>query len=382
MQNSTPVQHGNITHSVDTYEKPAHYGELPEGLDSESGGGPGTSSSSIDYASIRIPKSVRDAAPIRGELVTKDFDPWSKQSQFIPSGRRRALLIGIHYSGSAELRGPKHDVEFTRYLLRHKFGFQREDFRILMDREPDSYIGEIRQPTREEILDGMRWLVEGAQEGDSLWLSFSGHGAQIPDTSNDEPDGMDEAILPVDYATSSYIVDDEMHHILVRGTPRGARLTILFDACHCGSGMDLPCEYKLNGSFMYTGIKSSEESRLLRPAEALSWESEPPTGFVSMVQPEMCSHSRVGEVIMLSGCRDDQMSAENHNGASTTGVMTFLLIRALEWKEGPYGHMGVNNYLELIQHMTEVIKKVKGCQGQTPQISTSHPFDLTSPFYI
>ena len=33
-------------------------------------------------------------------------------------------------------------------------------------------------PTRTNIEDGFRWLVEGARAGDALFLYFSGHGGR------------------------------------------------------------------------------------------------------------------------------------------------------------------------------------------------------------
>ncbi len=67
-------------------------------------------------------------------------------------------------------------------------------------------------PTKENMLDGMRWLVKDAQPHDSLFfhcntakdwsicsLSFSlldsGHGGQTEDLDEDEVDGCDEGPL-------------------------------------------------------------------------------------------------------------------------------------------------------------------------------------------
>lgn len=154
---------------------------------------------------------------------------------FRPSGRRKALLVGINYRGtSAELRGCVRDVTFVHHLLTTKFGFHNSDFVVLTD-EPSGISGVRRgAPTRSTIIDSLRWLVSGARPGDSLWFSFSGHGSQVRDTSGDESDGYDETILPVDYRKSGHIVDDDLYDI-VRRIARGARLTVLLDACHSGT---------------------------------------------------------------------------------------------------------------------------------------------------
>lgn len=47
-------------------------------------------------------------------------------------------------------------------------------------------------PTRENMLDAMRWLVRGARADDALFFHYSGHGGQVRDRDGDEIDGMDE----------------------------------------------------------------------------------------------------------------------------------------------------------------------------------------------
>jgi uncharacterized caspase-like protein len=53
------------------------------------------------------------------------------------------------------------------------------------------------RPTRQNILEAMRWLASGNQSGDSLFFHFSGHGGQQQDRTGDEDDGYDETILPM-----------------------------------------------------------------------------------------------------------------------------------------------------------------------------------------
>ena len=59
--------------------------------------------------------------------------------------------------------------------------------------------GEHEEPTRENMMAAIQSLVAGAADGDSLFFHFSGHGTQQRDTSGDEADGMDEALVPLDY---------------------------------------------------------------------------------------------------------------------------------------------------------------------------------------
>lgn len=158
---------------------------------------------------------------------------------------RKALLIGAGYKDDprAALAGPTTDVRIMRYLLTTKFGFDPADLTVLTD---DPVTHDLRQtrlrgiPTRAAILEAMRDLVAGATAGDSLLVFFAGHGTRVVDTSGDEEDGFDEAIVPVDYATAGVILDDTLHDVLVRPLPRGVRIFVLFDACHSATAVDLP----------------------------------------------------------------------------------------------------------------------------------------------
>ncbi len=72
-----------------------------------------------------------------------------------------------------------------------------------------------------------------------LTISIS-KGGQIKDTSGDELDGLDECLIPSDYQQKGVIIDDDWNYRLFARLPNGVHLTVVFDCCHSGSGMDLP----------------------------------------------------------------------------------------------------------------------------------------------
>jgi metacaspase-1 len=51
---------------------------------------------------------------------------------------------------------------------------------------------------------------------------------------------MNETICPTDFQSAGQIVDDDLNTRLVRRVPSGCILHALLDACHSGTGMDLP----------------------------------------------------------------------------------------------------------------------------------------------
>ncbi|SJL15141.1 uncharacterized protein ARMOST_18626 [Armillaria ostoyae] len=121
-------------------------------------------------------------------------------------------------------------------LLLPENDYKARDITVLTD-------DTVNKPTRKNILDALSRLFEGAKSNDSLFLHYSGHGDQIPDTNGDEVDGKDEGIESYD---SSVIIDDDIHEML-RSLPSGCQLTALFDSCHSGTILDLPYTYNCIG---------------------------------------------------------------------------------------------------------------------------------------
>jgi hypothetical protein len=109
---------------------------------------------------------------------------------------RRALLIGINYTGTAgELRGCRNDTVEIRSLLTEIFHWpdSPQSIRVLTD-DPSS--PKDLQPTKRNIMAGLEWLSEGLLPGDALFFHYSGHGSQQEDPSGVEEDGMNETIVP------------------------------------------------------------------------------------------------------------------------------------------------------------------------------------------
>jgi hypothetical protein len=91
--------------------------------------------------------------------------------------RRKALIIGINYFGSKhELRGCINDAYNVRDYLVQERGFSpnQRDMVVLTD-DPDNF-GTPFYPTGHNMLAAFQWLVSQNSPGDSLWLSYSGHG--------------------------------------------------------------------------------------------------------------------------------------------------------------------------------------------------------------
>ena len=194
-------------------------------------------------------------------------------------GKCRALFIGINYIGQkGELGGCINDVKTMKNILRHRGVPFQADYRVLV--EDTGFDGYYAQPTRANIEDSLRWLVSGAAPGDVFFLHYSGHGTSVRDRTGDETDGMDEALVPLDYQDAGMILDDDIYKMCVKTLPTGARLTAVLDCCHSGTLMDL--QYMAGDRDV-----------------AMTWNDGADTDI-----------DGIADVVMFSGCRDEQTSAD------------------------------------------------------------------------
>jgi len=169
------------------------------------------------------------------KLTDEKFSVFHPQA----TGRTKALLIGINYTGhqQGELSGCVNDVRMMkRFIEEQGFRNDKDSMKILTD---DPHFSDAA-PTGQNIIAAMRWLVMDAQPGDSLFFHYSGHGGQMPDDNGDEADGMDETLIPVDYQTGGQIRDDLIYKLLVAPLPADVHLLSVFDCCHSGTILDLP----------------------------------------------------------------------------------------------------------------------------------------------
>jgi hypothetical protein len=236
-----------------------------------------------------------------------------------------ALLMGLNYRGSeAELGGCINDVLNTGKVLDEVYGYNPEDILYMTD---DSEI----KPTARNMLAQLIKLSERTYEEniEEIWISYSGHGTYIRDLSDDEDDGKDECLVPLDYNESGLISDDHLNNILSLVHP-DTRVVVIVDACHSETMLDLPYRY-------VSGNKSVIEN----------------------------PKSRVKcNCIMISGCRDDQTSSDAYdinNSKEYSGAMTSALLYVLDKFQYTI------TCWRLLKEMRRFLKKRKF--DQVPQIS-------------
>jgi hypothetical protein len=99
--------------------------------------------------------------------------------------RTKALLIGIAYDNksSIHLNGSHNDVKKQKQLiLTLGFTDTPETMKVLLDDGDKATL----DPTKKNIENSLKWLVQDAAPGDSLFLHYSGHGDEVRTLSRHE----------------------------------------------------------------------------------------------------------------------------------------------------------------------------------------------------
>jgi hypothetical protein len=210
----------------------------------------------------------------------------------------RALLIGINYVRTPEsrLRGCVNDVKNMENFLSSVVGMDKKDIMSYVDEDPNEYdkttaIG-ITRELRNLVSDSWKYDL------DLVWFHYSGHGCSIVDNSGDEKDGKDEALVPSDYNVAGVISDDFISRIM-RGFNPKTKVVCVFDCCHSGTIADLRYHYRSKDDVLINKI---------------------PFDFTA-------------KIITLSGCKDDQTSADAFNVQNAhkfTGALTSCLINVFD----------------------------------------------------
>jgi len=278
---------------------------------------------------------------------------------------KKVLLIGITYKNTKEeLKGTITDVRnIYNYLT--SIGERKENIRVLSEENVDGR--PIQLPTKRNIEDSIRWLVDGIKENESVFIHYSGHGSRIRDRSNDERDGFDEVLVPLDFQTNSVITDDWLYDNMITKIPEKSKLIGFFDCCNSGTMCDLKYNYlAMNG---FTGRNLTKN---------IQYKSEEWTERYSFAIERR--NDVKGEILIFSGALDEQTAADTFKNNINQGAFTGILMEYLT-------RTRVNNKFKSISNIRELLKEINcklQIQGynQRSQVSLSNkdmfekPFDL------
>lgn len=260
---------------------------------------------------------------------------------------KHALLIHIgdypDESGWNKISSVNDTALIIPALLKH--GFHRDNISLLLD----------SQATKKNITNSLHNLALNSKSGDIVYIHFSCHGQQICDQDGDEPDGLDEALIPYDafkyydstgYIGENHLRDDELgievDKIRKSVGPDGDVL-IVIDACHSGTAT------------REIGLSRGTHDTFCPPQyQLLSID------FQDYVFNKYIESSDLSPFIVISASGSSQNNYEYVFKGKSYGSLSFAMSKALTQMNNGLSYFGLFSHVKTI--MSFIVP------GQSPQV--------------
>jgi hypothetical protein len=234
--------------------------------------------------------------------------------------KRFALLVGINYIGTRnELNGCINDVMSVRDFLIKKQKFDPANIVMLTDARniDQNYMYTSASPTRENMIRYLTMAISQLSSGDYFYFHYSGHGSQVADRNGDESDRLDEALVPLDFQSNGLLTDDVVNSLIARA-PSSSNITIVIDACHSATAVDL--------RWIYDPITRREAEkrgfdRMIRGERTVKVNT--------LLTEDKKALETKANVVCLSGCLDNQTSADAYVDGRYQGALTAAFLDVL-----------------------------------------------------
>lgn len=264
------------------------------------------------------------------------------------------LIIGIDdYLGTEnDLQGAVNDARDLAQAL-HKAG--AKEVHLLLD----------RKATKSAITRAWYGLVAKARQGDTIILTYSGHGSQEPEPKGrgGEVDGLNENFLLANFSIdgpglAERIVDDEIFAWLMAADQRGINVIFVADSCHSGTMFRaLPKGGRANVRYRGGRFRSIPSHGVSLPPENVARVSEADLRYVTFI----------------GATTEDRLTPEVKINGKWRGALSWSIARALEGFADKDRDGAVTQY----ELLTYIIPTVHGWveSQQTPQIRPARARD-------
>ncbi len=138
-------------------------------------------------------------------------------------------------------------------------------------------------------------------EGDTFFITFSGHGGQIDDKDGDEADGMDEIWCFYD----DYLIDDDLRERW-RNFKKGVRIIVVSSSCHSRSTLKV-CDNDCFSGSVFTSTTDCQKTVTQNGKSIL--EAYFPDPLIK------------AGIVHLSACEDYQQSEDGEKYSAFTRVL-------------------------------------------------------------
>lgn len=245
------------------------------------------------------------------------------------------LLLGIgSYQRVRPLRGPAHDLRVVEEYLRS-----------LPDVQPDLLVLADEAASKTAVADGFRNHLTKAGPGDTVFVYFSGHGAQEAADATvwaTETDGKLECLVCHDGGATQphefLLADKELRYLLGPVAATGAHVVTLFDCCHAGDNTR-------NFAWLQSSLGEEQdlrERRLTQSAPQRPWD-----GFLFSEKISETDLKTAGlddlmpsaPHVQLAACESDESAVE----VAGEGIFTKNLLAVLRASGGSLSYGALHN---------------------------------------
>ncbi|MBX3190081.1 MAG: caspase family protein [Labilithrix sp.] len=265
-----------------------------------------------------------------------------------------SLHIGLnsvsaaHYSGwSGELNACEADANDLCEIAR---SFEYKTKKLLT-----------KDATRTAVRKAFTQAAATLDRGDIFFLTYSGHGGQLPDRNGDEPDGIDETWCLYD----GQLVDDEIFKLLGE-FKKGVRIYALSDSCHSGT--------VLKDAKAVDGRTEGKRYRAMPVEIAMRTYRDNQSTYDKVLTDKSLAQAEgkvVATALLMSGCQDNQLSSDG----PFNGLFTSTLLRV--WNNRAFAGSYVDFYRSIVRKMPA---------DQTPNLfrvgQIDRAFESSRPFEI
>jgi Caspase domain len=237
-----------------------------------------------------------------------------KLPQTTGTGKRKALCVGINsYAPPNRLAGCVHDANTWASFLQTN-GFET---RMLLD-EDARY---------DAIMSGLRDLVGSSQSGDVIVFQYSGHGTTLPDLTGRTVDGIEEAMVPVDFSVQNpkLLMDFDMGAIF-NTLPNGVNLTCFIDCCHSGTIL------RLFGRVAPESTPGADERAryIVLTEEEVAAVQSLNIAAAATARGNVLGGQQLMREVAFAACRPDEVAMEVNGQGDFTRFATGLLLRGFQ----------------------------------------------------
>ena len=178
------------------------------------------------------------------------------------------------------------------------------------------------QATGANIRKALKDLGDKVQDGDRVFIHYSGHGTRYNDPASG---GCVEALLAYEGGQSGNITNREMTSLLQTITSKTDKLFVMYDACHSGGLVNIPPAVRTRG------LLNNNDEGLLRPKFAsISEECGRPVNVKTRnLMVELNDKGALPQdVIHISASRDNEISFDDEQkGGLATQFVRDCMIR-------------------------------------------------------